>query len=608
MLVRLRENARTMRALVAMVAATGLALLIYNSEQNSARVQAHAVREINAMLWGISELNFEAQRVVNALNGLSARQIPLEEVQLRFDVMWSRLNVVRLERFDRDTGFHELMAEFRTFLDLYEPVLFSGTEPTDAQLTEMSSTLLKMSISLRQLWSRNFGSRNPASEVLSDMTKGSNRHQEQIWGFVLIAILVTYVVAEVYVAGRAQKREARLHLLAAQASAAKSRFLANVSHEIRTPLNGILGMASELSESPLDADQSQCVRVIEDSGSVLLHTINDVLDLSKVEAGHFQIEIRPLLLRELLEAARALYDAKAREKGLTLKVAVQDNLPQVVMGDSCRLRQILHNLIANAVKFTETGSVTLRAAPSRDGRSMVISVRDTGPGIPVDARKRIFEPFGQADSSVTRLHGGTGLGLAISRQLCEAMGGSLTLVSQLGRGTTFYCDLPLEAADAAEVEKLQKPAAQNTDLTGCHLLLADDNATNLLILQRFLKNTGADLDTATNGAEALEMASQTRYDAILMDVQMPRLDGVGATVELRALEAERGDTPTPVIAVTANVMAHQVEEYRAAGMGAHLAKPVSKRDLLALLSELLSDKGADASVSNGEPVMRGQVG
>lgn len=589
---RLRENARALRALIATGAAVALAVLVFGFERAHTEAQSNAVHELNRMLWGVSELNFESQRLITALTSVSLGEVSHDAVKLRFDVVWSRVDVVVLEKFTKDTGFHELMAEFEGFLNRWDPVIYGEDLPDRTVLQNVAEDLAALTVRSRQLWSQNFGTQHPAQRVLTTLPGEGRQGQQTALALFLIALLLAYVVVEVFFANRAHKREVALRLEAADANEAKSRFLANVSHEIRTPLNGILGMASELSESSLTQDQSQCLRVIEQSGSVLLGTINDVLDLSRIEAGQLLVNEHPFVLRDVVEAACALYSAHAREKGLTLKIQVQENLPEVVLGDEVRIRQVLHNLIANAVKFTEKGGVSVRVRPDLNGCRVVFAVQDSGPGIDREAQRRVFEPFRQADASVTRQHGGSGLGLSISRQLCHAMEGELSLVSRLGHGATFFCDLPLKPANAEEVRKIAQPPTQAPELGGLRILVADDNSTNRLILSRFLAKTGADLVYATSGVEALEAQRAKRFDVILMDVQMPVMDGVAATLKIREAERRTEQKPSIIVAVTANVLSHQVQEYRNAGMDEVLGKPVSKRDLLAVLARYSQKQAA----------------
>ncbi|MDK3020836.1 hybrid sensor histidine kinase/response regulator [Pseudodonghicola flavimaris] len=398
------------------------------------------------------------------------------------------------------------------------------------------------------------------------------------WSVSLVDITERERTAEALRAALAQAEEA---------NRAKSHFLANVSHEIRTPLNGILGMASVLGETALDAEQSDYLKVIEESGQVLLSTIGDVLDLSKIEAGKMVLETRPFVLRDAIEGARALFSASAREKGLGLRVKVDDALPEVILGDDHRFRQVLHNLVSNAVKFTMAGEVTISAEAAEAGATLLVRVIDTGPGVPVEARRAIFLPFQQADAGDTRKFGGTGLGLSISRQLCHLMGGSLQLAADTGRGACFEIRLPLVAADAPEADSASAPFSDAaSDLPGMDVLVVDDNKTNRLILEKFLAGTPCRVRTASSGPEAIEMVADLRFDAILMDIQMPEMGGVEATQKIRALEAATGRQPSFIVAVTANAMPEQLEQYLTADMNEVLSKPVSKAKLLALMERV----------------------
>ncbi|MEI4493748.1 ATP-binding protein [Mameliella alba] len=601
---QIRTNARTLRALIAITIALGLAALLLDYNRAHGVSRELTVRNLNTMLWSISELNFESQRLIGILKDYEHGTVDLETAQLRFDVLWSRVDIVRAKPFGESTGFHELVADFDRFLHEGDGILFASEPPTQAQLSHLVDRLNNLTIHSRRLWSGNFGTQNPASRVLDEFEDPAATRLTDFGAITLLVLLMLYVLAEIFFAGRGQRKEAELRREAAEANAAKTRFLANVSHEIRTPLNGILGMASELSESQLTEDQAQCLQIIEQSGTVLLGTINDVLDLSRIEAGQLSVEARPFALRGLVEAACALYGARAREKDLYLTLDIQDNLPPILMGDEFRIRQVLHNLIANAVKFTSDGGVMVRVRPDLDGSRLVIAVQDSGPGIEREAQARIFEPFLQADASVTRRHGGSGLGLTISRQLCQAMGGDLMVVSRPGHGATFFCDLPLRTASAEEALQVRVETARPPDLSGRCILVADDNATNRLILDRFLRNTGAEVQFAETGEEALALVRAGGIDMVLMDVQMPVMDGVAATREIRRLEKDGGAPRTGIIAVTANVLSHQVQGYRAAGMDDVLCKPVSKRDLMVVLADRMAAAPVATGVGTEEPFLR----
>ena len=402
--------------------------------------------------------------------------------------------------------------------------------------------------------------------------------------------LLGWSVSLVDITERERSAEALREALATAEAAnrAKSHFLANVSHEIRTPLNGILGMASVLSETALDREQHDYLRIIEDSGQVLLTTIGDVLDLSKIEAGRMALETRPFALRDAIEGARSLFSARAEEKHLQLSASIHEDLPQMIVGDGHRFRQVLHNLVSNAIKFTQSGSVTITAEPTAEGSELLVRVSDTGAGVPIGARQAIFLPFQQADAGDTRKFGGTGLGLSISRQLCHLMGGSLELADKAGKGETFEIRLPLVPGPDVDTGPLQSTTEVVTvsDAPAMEVLVVDDNKTNRLILEKFLCHTSCEVHSACSGAEALDMVRASAFDVVLMDIQMPGMDGVEATQKIRAMEQATRRPPCFIVAVTANAMPEQLEQYLAAGMDEVLAKPVSKPQLLSLLQQV----------------------
>ena len=373
------------------------------------------------------------------------------------------------------------------------------------------------------------------------------------------------------------------------ASETKSRFLAHMSHEIRTPLNAVLGMSELLYESPLSDEQKKYLGVLRRSGRSLLSTINDILDLSKIESGHMALESIRFRPTSILENLRDEHSGAAAARGIALKLEIDPRLPEPVSGDPTRLRQVLSNLLSNAIKFTETGSVTLHARPMDryDGFVWIqFEVVDTGIGIPREQRERIFESFTQADDSTTRKYGGTGLGLAISREAVGLMGGEIGVDSTPGRGSRFHVDIPFNPAERLEPETnpARPMATAQPRVPGLTILLAEDNEDNRLLFQAFLKSTPHRIDIARDGAEAVDHFRASDYDIIFMDIQMPVLSGLEAVRRIRGLESERRtERRTPIYALTAHAFEHERDASHAAGCDGHITKPLEKATLLKLL-------------------------
>ncbi|MTJ04524.1 MAG: PAS domain S-box protein [Sediminimonas qiaohouensis] len=371
------------------------------------------------------------------------------------------------------------------------------------------------------------------------------------------------------------------------ANQAKSQFLANMSHEIRTPLNGVLGMAELLESSITDPEQHRMIALIRQSGEALLNILNDLLDMSKIEAGRLELEYAPFRVDNLARRLEDIHTLKADEKGLTLDVLIGSGSELPRIGDSHRVQQILHNLLSNAIKFTETGGITLTVS-GRAGRPLKITVSDTGIGMTDEQAARLFEDFTQADSSITRRFGGTGLGMSIVRQLVLLMEGDIKVQSHPGEGTTITVELPL---DIATQELEPSPGLANDEacsFEGRRILAADDNAANREILSAMLKRLGVNATIVTDGQEAINEARSSDYDLILLDISMPVKDGMTALHEIRDIEEAAGKPPTPIIAVTANAMAHQIAEYVIAGFDSHVPKPFGLKDLKQALSALLA--------------------
>jgi signal transduction histidine kinase/ActR/RegA family two-component response regulator len=386
---------------------------------------------------------------------------------------------------------------------------------------------------------------------------------------------------------RLDHNEAELHAAREEAEAAsrsKSVFLANMSHEIRTPLNGVLGMLQVAERHGLSPAQAQRIALARQSGETLLVLLNDLLDLSKIEADHLVLEIRDFDLEQAVTLTCRTFAAMAQQKGLTFSLEIDPMLAGYWRGDEVRLRQILGNLVSNAIKFTATGQITVQARLDDQGVRFVVV--DTGVGLGPETLGSIFESFVQGDASTTRLYGGTGLGLAISQRLAQAMGGTLSVDSALGHGSRFSLRVPLDRG--AEPQAAAVVAEASAPVGGGRILAVDDNRTNRTIIQALLEPLGLDVTLAADGAEAFATFQAEDFDLVLMDVQMPVMDGVEATRAIRALEERQHRPRTPILALTANVMRHQTEAYAAAGMDGHVGKPFEAAALIRTILDTLS--------------------
>jgi PAS domain S-box-containing protein len=384
---------------------------------------------------------------------------------------------------------------------------------------------------------------------------------------------------------------------AESATRAKSAFLATMSHEIRTPLNGVLGMAQAMAMGDMADEQRERLDVIRQSGESLLAILNDVLDLSKIEAGKLELEQAEFDIEEIARNSLGAFAATAQAKGLTLELKVQPAACGVYRGDSVRVRQIIYNLVSNGLKFTEAGGV--KATLSRRSKTLRLQVTDTGIGVAAHKLAGLFQKFEQADASTTRRYGGTGLGLAICRDLAELMGGEIRAESQPGKGATFTVDLPLERLGAAPdraAHQAVEPSA-SPDTLSLRVLAAEDNTMNQLVLRTLLNQVGVDPVIVGNGREAVEAWALEPWDLILMDVQMPEMDGPTATGMIRARERAERRPRTPIVALTANAMAHQVAEYAQAGMDDFVAKPIEAARLYAVIEAALARAEEAASAA-----------
>ncbi|MEM1204002.1 MAG: ATP-binding protein, partial [Acidobacteriota bacterium] len=442
------------------------------------------------------------------------------------------------------------------------------------------------------------------AEVLETVT----RDPREAWVMIVLLLLGGMAMAEHRgLRQRAERaawarREAYRELdearrVAERASLAKGEFLANMSHEIRTPLNGVVGLTGLILSKELPAEARRYAEMLKTSGDGLLHIVDEILDFSKIEAGQLELEAIPFDLRVSVRKVLAVQRESAAAKGLQLGLELDDDVPTLLVGDPVRLRQVLLNLVANAVKFTADGRIQVRiqkgtpsSAASEDAAWLRFEVEDTGIGIPRRQRERLFSPFTQADTSSSRTYGGTGLGLAICRQLVEAMGGRIGVTSEPAVGSTFWFDAPFEVAEPDDVETLELTSGiyDQEARRRFRILLAEDNPINQLVTLEQLEGLGYQADLAQDGREALTAIESRHYDLVLMDCQMPGIDGYEATRLLRRRERGSGRR-LPVVALTAHARKEDYETCLAAGMDDYLSKPYAEETLAAILRRWVSD-------------------
>jgi PAS domain S-box-containing protein len=496
------------------------------------------------------------------------------------DIHVWELDIARgtLEKAGAEDSFFE---EPKTFEDLVLRAQ-DGIDPRDREM-------------VGELWQQHVADGAPYNPTYR-VNRSDGR---EIWAQMAARVLkddqgqVTRVVGAMQNVTAAKKAEADLLQAKEDAEAAnraKSTFLATMSHEIRTPLNGVLGMAQAMAGEALAPEQRERLDVIRQSGEALLAILNDVLDLSKIEAGKLELEETEFDIAKLAKGAHAAFTELAERKGLNFALAIDADAKGVYRGDSTRLRQILYNLLSNALKFTEQGEV--RVCVKRMDAGLRLTVSDTGMGIPEDQLGALFEKFEQADASTTRRFGGTGLGLAICRELATLMGGSIKADSSPGGGSTFTVELPMALVrDQALAETPTEPAAPavqgGDERRAVRVLAAEDNPINQKVLRALLNQAGIEPFIVDNGVEAVAAWEQGPWDAILMDVQMPEMDGPTATRLIRERERERGLPHTPIIALTANAMAHQITEYLSSGMDDFVSKPIDVGRLFTALQGAL---------------------
>ena len=454
------------------------------------------------------------------------------------------------------------------------------------------------------------------TKLAIDANKSGKRARE--WGLILA---ITAVLASIFTFGYITRRIKRQQQLYEQlnesekkvreAGIVKENFMANMSHEIRTPMNAILGFTNLLQKEPLNEKSMEFVHSIEHSGESLLEIINDILDFSKIEAGMMRIESNPFNLRELLDSVKTMFATKIQARDLSLTVNIEYSIPDLLVGDAIRLTQILVNLVNNAIKFTNSGGIEINvtiAKKTEDGIELSFSVEDTGIGIASHKMEAIFERFQQADEDTTRKYGGTGLGLSIVKQLVELQNGSIHVNSVLNKGTEFVFSIPYTIPKEITVHDDLKIFSKNKiEVTGSHvrILVAEDNAMNQNLMRHLLTYWNLDFDIVNNGKEAIEALQQNDYRLILMDIQMPVLDGYTTTLKVRN---ELG-LSIPIIAMTAHAMAGEKEKCLSYGMNEYISKPIRENELFELINKMLRPDGKREIKNNKEniPVLNGEL-
>jgi signal transduction histidine kinase/CheY-like chemotaxis protein len=412
-------------------------------------------------------------------------------------------------------------------------------------------------------------------------TYGHEVHMWSIIGTIAASVLILFVCIHLLVKKRQSENSERK---ATKAIRIKENFLANMSHEIRTPLNAILGFTNILNRTKLDDQQQKHVQIIHSSCDNLLSIVNDILDLSKIEAGMMRIEGAPFRVSDVMATVEEMLNPKAEEKNIKLIVKVDEDVPKTLCGDAVRLTQIMVNLVSNAIKFTQEGGVYVKVTPFKsEGETIRLEflIRDTGIGIPLDKQKFIFERFEQAEAETTRRFGGTGLGLSIVKHLIELQKGKITLNSQENVGTEFLVELPYKITNEVAPSYALETKNQNIQLmnNNVNILVAEDNIMNQQLIKHLLKNWGFKFDLVFNGAQAIEALKKQDYDMVLMDIQMPEMDGHLATREIR----QKLKSTVPVIAMTAHAMAGEREKCINSGMNDYISKPINEDSLFAMI-------------------------
>jgi signal transduction histidine kinase len=460
----------------------------------------------------------------------------------------------------------------------------------------------------------------PREQYLTKLVIDANNSGKKAreWGFILaITVVLASILTFEYIARRTKRQQQLYEQLnesekkVREAGIIKENFMANMSHEIRTPMNAILGFTNLLQKESLNEKSREFVRSIQNSGESLLEIINDILDFSKIEAGMMRIESNPFSLRELLHSVKTMFTTRIQVKDLGFKVNIENSIPDLLIGDAVRLTQILVNLVNNAIKFTGSGGIEINVSgfkKKEDQIDISFSVKDTGIGIPFHKIEAIFERFQQADEDTTRKYGGTGLGLSIVKQLVDLQNGSISVKSEINKGTEFVFSIPYAISNeiiADEDLKMFSASEINLTDTPFRILVAEDNAMNQSLMKHLLSYWNLDFDIVNNGKEAIESLQKQNYKLLLMDIQMPVMDGYTATLKIRN---ELGMN-IPIIAMTAHAMTGEREKCLCYGMNEYIPKPIREKELFQMMKNLLKPNGGTAEMKNenyNNPVHNGK--